>query len=321
MQISRRALLSGLCAALLPAAEDITWITRLGGKIQRNPAGTVVAIDLGTTWVSDDEMLDLLAFPQLERLNLSHTRISDEGLLRLKPAAQIQELSLLYAEQITDLGLSAIKQWRRLKKLNVRGTRIGDETLALVAALVQIESLDIADTNITDNGLDNLVPLTRLKHLALGRSRLTDESLSGLRVFSTLESLDLGGPRSTNRNQRGRASAPMRASLVAAIAELKELRTLRLGYSDIDEGGLRGLAVLEKVEKLELEGCRRIDDKALKVLDSWKALKYLDVQETAVSSTAVASFRAAKPGVQILSGPFAGERSLGSAPDLASEKR
>jgi len=308
MGISRRALLTGLCAAWLPAAEDTTWITRLGGKVERNAAGAVVAIDLGTTWVSDDEMLDLLALPLLERLNLSHTRISDEGLLRLKPAAQIQELNLLYAEQITDLGVSAIKQWRRLKSLNVRGTRIADETLALVGALVQIESLDIADTNITDNGLDNLVSLTKLKHLALGRNRLSDESLSGLRVYSTLESLDLGGPRSTNRNQRGRVSAPMKPSLVAAIADLKELRTLRLGYSDIDEGGLRGLAVLEKVEKLDLGGCRRVDDKALKVLDSWKSLKFLNVQDTAVSSVGVASFLAAKPGVQILSGPFTGEK-------------
>jgi len=315
MQISRRALLSVLTAAMLPGADDTAWINRLGGKVQRNAAGSVVGIDLGTTWVSDDEMLDLLAFPLLERLNLSHTRISDEGLLRLKPAAQIQELSLLYAEQITDLGLSAIRQWRRLKKLNVRGTRIADETLALVGALVQIESLDIADTNITDNGLDNLVSLTRLKHLALGRNRLSDEALSGLRVFSTLESLDLGGPRSTNRNQRGRVSSPMKASLVAAIAELTTLRTLRLGYSDIDEGGLRGLARLENVEKLDLAGCRRIDDKALRVLESWKALKYLDVQETAVSSASVAGLRAVKPGLEILGGPFTSKASAATPVD------
>lgn len=309
MGISRRLFLSGVFATWLPAADDIAWITRLGGKVQRNPAGAVIAIDLSTSWVSDDEMLDLLAFPLLERLDLSHTRISDEGLLRLKPAAQIQELDLLYSEQITDLGLSAVKQWRRLKALNVRGTRISDETLALLGTLTQVESLDIADTNVTDSGLDNLVPLTRLKHLALGRNRLNDESLSALRVFSTLESLDLGGPRNTNRNQRGRVSAPMQDSLVGAIAELKNLRTLRVGYSDIDERGLHRLSVLEKLEKLELEGCRRIDDKALKELEAWKSLRFLDVQETAVSKSGVASFQAARPDVQILSGPFSKEKT------------
>ena len=37
---------------------------------------------------------------------------------------------LLYAEQITDLGMNAIKGWRSLKRLNVRGTRVADDTLA-----------------------------------------------------------------------------------------------------------------------------------------------------------------------------------------------
>jgi len=78
---------------------------------------------------------------------------------------------------------------------------------------------------------------------------------------------------------------------------------------------LRRLAVLEKVEKLELEGCRRIDDKALKELENWKALKFLDVQETGVSKAGVASLQAAKPGMQTLSGPFSVEKSGDPAPN------
>jgi len=39
-------------------------------------------------------------------------------------------------------------------------------------------------------------------------------------------------------------------SLVSAMSELKELRALKLGYSEIDASGLRRLAVLERVEKL-----------------------------------------------------------------------
>ena len=31
-----------------------------------------------------------------------------------------------YAEQITDQGMNAIKEWKQLKALNVRGTRIGE---------------------------------------------------------------------------------------------------------------------------------------------------------------------------------------------------
>lgn len=305
--ISRRMALAAVLAPLLPGADDAAWIQRLGGKVRRDPAGMVIAVDLGTTPVNDADLLDLLAFRKLETLDLSHTRISDEGLLRLKPAAQIRELSLLYAEQITDLGLSAIKQWHSLRSLNLRGTRISDETLVLVGALDRLESLDIANTSITDSGLDNLVSLTRIKSLALGRNRLGDGALSVLRVLTTLESLDLGGPRGVNRNQRGKLSAPLDDSLVAAMAELKELRVLRLGYTEIDQHGLRRLAALPKVEKLGLESCRRIDAAALAELKNWKALRFLDLQETAVTRAGVASLQADRPEVRILSGPFAAE--------------
>ncbi len=300
MTLSRRALLSASFAPLLLAGDEAAWIKRLGGSVQRDAAGNVTAINLGDTWVNDTDILDLLAFKKLQKLDLSHTRISDEGLLRLKPARQIEELNLLYAELITDLGMNAIKGWRQLKRLNVRGTKIANDTLVIVSELVQLESLDIANTRITDSGLENLAPLTRLKSLALGRSGISESAMGILRLLSTLEFLDLSGPVT---QRRGRASGAMQDSVLSAIAALERLRTLKLGHSDIDAHGLQKLAVLEKAEKLGLEGCSRVNDEAMKELAAWKSLKYLDVQETKVTPAGVASLQAAKPGIQILSGP------------------
>jgi hypothetical protein len=116
--------------ALAAPAPVPAWISRLGGT------GDGVAVKLSGTWVNDSELLDLAAMPGLERLDLSHTRISDEGLLLLRPAKRIRELNLLYAEQITDQGMNAIKQWRRsCGALNVRGTRIGDGTMTVASGL------------------------------------------------------------------------------------------------------------------------------------------------------------------------------------------
>jgi hypothetical protein len=56
-------------------------------------------------------MLNLAAMPDLESLDLSHTRITDEGMLRLKSAPKISDLKLFYAEWITDQGLTAIRDW------------------------------------------------------------------------------------------------------------------------------------------------------------------------------------------------------------------
>lgn len=287
-------------AGVLSAA-DADWIRQLGGTVEQDASGKVLAVNLSQTWVNDTEILKLASITTLERLDLSHTRISDEGLLHLRPAKQIRELNLLYAEQITDLGLNAIKGWTNLKRLNVRGTRISDPTLAIVGKLTGLESLDIANTGVTDKGMDSLVPLTHLRHLALGRTRFSPDSLSMLRLLTTLESLDLSGPQGVARAQRSEGGA-----IPASVAQLKELRTLRLGHSQVSAEDLRLLAAsLSKLEKLGLEACARVDDEALKVIAGWKSLKYVDLQDTKISPAGVDALKKDRPELAILSGPFA----------------
>ncbi|MCC6585827.1 MAG: hypothetical protein IT168_03835 [Bryobacterales bacterium] len=295
--ILRRSFFLLPCAAL--AKEDPTWIAKLGGFVQRNAAGDITAVRLANTWVNDAELIELARFPHLERLDLTHTRISDDGMLHLRPARQIRDLNLLYAEQVTDQGMNAIKEWKQLRRLNVRGTRIADGTLAIAGRLTDLEFLDIANTASTDTGLDNLVGLTKLKYLGLGRTRLSDPALAALRLLNTLESLDLSGP------PQGRQAAPIAGSLpdnvTQCISELKQLRTLRLGHSPIAAPDLKILAAaLPNTQKLGLEMCPKVDDAALKVLADWKSLRYLDVQATAVTEAGAKSFASARPDVKLL---------------------
>ncbi len=280
------------------------WISRLGGSVQPGKSAGTVAVKLSGTWVNDSELLDLVAMPGLERLDLSHTRISDEGLLLLRPAKQIRELNLLYAEQITDQGMNAIKEWRELRSLSVRGTRIGDGTMTVASGLPRIESLDVTGTAITENSLDNLIPLVKLKRLEIGRNRLREDSFVILKLVTDLEWLDLSGPRAVNRNQRREANA-MAPALVETIGELSKLRVLKLGHLNIDPDGLKVLAArLGQVEHLGLELCPRIDDASLKVLESWRSLKQVDLQETAVTEAAVRKLQVARPDLHVVAGPF-----------------
>ena len=79
---------------------------------------------------------------------------------------------------------------------------------------------------------------------------------------------------------------------------------MKLGHSEADADALHKLASLPKVEKLGLEGCQGVDDKALEVLAAWRTLKFVDVQETKVTAKGVAEFRSARPDVKLLAGPF-----------------
>ena len=94
----------------------------------------------------------------------------------------------------------------------------------------------------------------------------------------------------------------MRDEVPRAIATLRELRVLKLGYSQITSEGLRILEPLRKLEKLMLACCPRVTDDVLVHLAKWKSLRYLDVQETKVTAAGVAALRKARPDVSILNG-------------------
>jgi internalin A len=295
--------LTALAGAAL-AADSSDWIGRLGGKAERDASGRVVAVNLRGSWINDAEMLQLAAMPALEKLDLSHTRITDEGLMRLKPAPKIRELNLFYAEWITDQGITAIAGWKHLKRLNVRGTRISDGTLAIVGKLTGLESLDIAHTQFTERGLDHLITLINLKEFAMGGGGRRGGSMAVgvVRMLPTLTTLDLSGARPVPPDMPGReASGPgIPEESLRAIAELKDLRVLKLGHSNITTPGLRILSALEKVEKLGLEGCRRVDDSAVDVLAAWKSLRYLDLQDTQVTAAGIESLRKSRPDIVVL---------------------
>jgi len=305
MCIDWRAYLALIAFGPLFAAESTDWISNLGGKIERNAGGKIIAVDLRGSWMGDAEMLSLAELPDLEKLDLSHTRITDEGMLLLKSAPKIRDLSLFYAEWITDQGMAAIRDWKHLKRLNLRGTRISNLTLEILSRISRLEALDIANTLVTDNGVDHLIPLVSLKELSLGRGRLTNSSLEVLRMLPTLTHLDLSGARPGPPDAPGRATPGpgIPEASLRAMAELKELRVLKLGYSSITAQQLRILSSLEKVERLGLEMCPRVNDDAVDELANWKGLKYLDLQHTDVTPARVEALRKAKPDLRILYAP------------------
>jgi internalin A len=299
----RLSLLASLASLSLIAADSSTdWIARLGGKAERDAKGKVVSVNLRGSWINDAEMSQLADMPDLEKLDLSHTRISDEGMLHLKAAPKIRDLNLYYSEWITDQGMTAIAGWKQLKRLNVRGTRISDITLQLVSRITALEALDIAQTPVTDNGLDYLITLVNLKELAMGGGRRASTAFSVLKMLPTLTHLDLSGARPTPPDMPGRAtSGPgIPEESLRAMTELKDLRVLKLGHSNITGAGLRILSSLDKVERLGLEGCRRVGDDAVPELAGWKSLKYLDLQETQVTAQGLETLRKAKPDLTVL---------------------
>jgi Leucine-rich repeat (LRR) protein len=279
------------------AAADVGWIERAGGLVVRDSGGRVVAIDLRSSWIMDSDMPALANLPDLRRLDLSLTRISDRGLRALKTAPAIEDLNLYFAEQVGDEGTAILRNWKRLKRLNLRGTKITDSTLEVLAGITTIEWLDIGWAQVTDTGLDHLSSLTNVRSLTMGGNKLTDSALQFLRQMPQIEYLDIGG---TQRTDSGLWSLLLTDAGVQAIATVTELRELRLAGTNVTGRGLAMLKSLPKLERLNLQGCKRLRDDAAATLAEFKQLQVLDLKETGLSEQAAASIRASLAHCQVL---------------------
>jgi Leucine-rich repeat (LRR) protein len=307
---TRLAMIAIASTVSLSASDLTSWISEAGGAVTRDRAGQIVAVDLRASWITDSDMPELARLPNLARLDLSLTRITDHGLQQLKDAPAITDLNLYSDELITDAGLSAVKGWKHLKRLSVRGTKITDTTLQHLSGVTSLESLDAGYAQITDVGLDLLTTLTNLKELAIGGNKLTDLGLQPLRQLPGLIYLDLSGAQ---RTDSGLWSVSLAEPGLEAIATLKNLRHLRLNGTLVSARGMEKLAGLTKLEWLDLQGCKRVGDDAAPLLASFRALRRLDLTGTHVSEKGIAAIRRSNPNCKILAG------SMEAAPAKSEE--
>jgi Leucine-rich repeat (LRR) protein len=304
-----------------PSSEDIQWVTDLGGTATRNAQGQVTGVNLRGTWVTDTELRRLNRYPALSVLDLSLTRITDGGMQEIKNLRGITDFNLYFAEYITDEGVAAIKDWKRLKRLNLHGTKAGDSALEHIAGLTLLEWLDVGSTLMTDVGLERLTSLTNLRSLTMGGNELGDAGMQALRQMPNLTYLDLSGRQGNDKNVWSIAMSNTGLQAVLSLKNLRELRfacvTTSVGIEGAKLGEVSTLSVTEKwleqlqsltsLERLKLQGCGRIDDAAVRTLIAMPALREVDLKGTAVTEKGADMFRAAKPKAVVYIGPWEGK--------------
>ena len=78
----------------------------------------------------------------LRSLNLSFTKISDDGLKHLKELAGLEVLSL-GTVPITDRGMAELKRVGNLSRLNLLGTRVTADGVKELKDLTRLQTLEI----------------------------------------------------------------------------------------------------------------------------------------------------------------------------------
>jgi hypothetical protein len=163
----------------------VAEVMRLHGTIEfeeNDTSRAIVKIDLHGTVVSDADLRVLDAarkdLKSLRYLDLRLTKISDEGVARLKNLTSLQTLNLFR-------------------------TQLGDKGLADLRKLTKLETLLIGGTKVTDAGLPRLKPFTKLRKLSLFQTQVSDQGIAQLKRMDSLEVLLITGSKITPAGAEG----------------------------------------------------------------------------------------------------------------------
>ncbi|MCL4207587.1 MAG: hypothetical protein KJ000_34310 [Pirellulaceae bacterium] len=255
--------------------------------------------------------LRLENLPELQgMLVLNHTPLRHARLVDLPKLADLSlrgiasvrfELSGLTSLETLDLCdsradngvLAGLADSRNLACLNLSGTDVTDDAMALVGGYAQLRSLDLEDTCVSDVGLARLAGLQNLTRLNLTGTVVTDDALRFLSENQGLALLYLGRTQVRGDFVKHVASLSglfklslgetgVTSQSLADLPRLRNLVWLRLSHTRIDDRGLETVGQLPQLRTLLINGCA-VTDEGLKALGRLPNLAELDLTDTRVT--------------------------------------
>lgn len=150
---------------------------------------SLVHLDLGQTPITSAGLVSLSQLKSLESLVLRDTRLGGAGGESLTPLNGLRSLDLSGTAITGDDLQILLRNFPKLRDLDLSGTTIGDDSLPLLKSLQNLQRLRFNFTPVTDDGLEFLRELTGLVLLKLDGTKASPE-----RIRTLLRSLPhLGG--------------------------------------------------------------------------------------------------------------------------------
>ncbi|MCE9529341.1 MAG: hypothetical protein K8R36_25105 [Planctomycetales bacterium] len=204
----------------------------------------------------------VVRFPKLRCLTVFNEWMDHEGFARLRDFQEMELVGIM-SSRVTDDDLRVIGAMTKLKTLELYGANhaIGDEGVAALDDLSELQSFILRNSQITDAAAQHLVKHPKLTKLQLGSNPLTDKSSPWLGKLTQLQRLDIYD-------------------------------------TDIGDAGIGELKNLTKLQFLIAYGTQ-ITDEGLGQLAEIPGLLLLDVKRTKVTPEGVARFKARLPACTV----------------------
>lgn len=254
----------------LPANEAfeskaIEWLFSVGAQVLVGPAGAneevtnyadyvrkvrpITAIAMNGPTVTDNDLAQLLLFPEIYSVNVACPLVGDAGLAHLAKLPNLISLAVNWT-QVTDTGLLPLLKRKNLQVLHVGRTRLSAESLKTIGRLTELTELELESLPVTDASLAELEKLANLRDLKLVECRqLTDACGS-------------------------------------TLGRLPKLASLKIDNTLLSDEAIRGLSESKSLAFLSLYGTR-ITDASVPYLSQIKSLKYLTIENTGITADGV----------------------------------
>lgn len=221
----------------------------------------------------------------VNRLLIGRTPLSDDMVGQIDHLPLVG-LSVAYT-QLTPKGVSRLLSIGSLEELCLDGLTLDRKCIAELLELVHLRVLSVRECNLTDADLASLGTLKNLTELTVNDNRqITDAGITGFAEHNkNLLRLDVGGKTEIAHAQ--------------VFVPLQNLRELTVNGTDIDDSIGKAVAKLHNLRFLDLSGCRRVSDDALRDMGQC-SLTTLDIESCPlITPQGIAQFKKLNPHCQI----------------------
>ena len=161
------------------------------GLVDLNRLARLCSLSFNGVTFSARTLATLKDLSQLERLYFRDCRgITDEGVKHLVGLTQLKALSF-YSEQllrpgeaqsqVTDAGVTYLKQLVRLEELDLFGHDLSDRSVEVLTGMNELQDLTLSGHGFTNAGLDGLARLSKLRNLRLFETAVTTNGVAALK--------------------------------------------------------------------------------------------------------------------------------------------
>ena len=227
----------------------------------------VTGINLeGSRQVSDDGLQHLARMPQLQRLNVTGSKLTDRGLEVLRHLPNLRDFQMTWQKNVSDAGAANLRFCEQLESVNLMGSPTGDGAIDALRGKPNLRVFR-SGRQVTDAGLALLHEFPQFKKWQGGDIRLdlmgpsaepnhllldgpfSDHGLAGLAGLEGLFGLTLFW------HVTGIASAGL-----AALVNVPQLGHFRCDGSLVNDETMRHLAAMPRLRMLVAQGSAATDD-------------------------------------------------------------